>query len=131
MAFVVVGTIAIVIGAMYIAAEMFNRGRCRLVVEGKIINTFTKVEMDFNSRRRVPLYYPVYEYEVNGQKCYGTPKGQYSKMDNWFQVGDVVKLRVNRFNPKDVIAASNVRDIIEGLVFMAVGLVLVLIFKGR
>ena len=86
MLYAVAGIILITVGLCLLISERYTRLRCSKSVTGKIAYIETRQEA-VGRGTLINYYYPVYEYELDGQIYHGKPR-QYSKYENWYQIGD-------------------------------------------
>lgn len=126
MVLIALGIIPFVIGCYVLTCEISNRIRCTGTVEGKVVNRVVKVEFGLRFDVRTNYYYPVYEYEVNGRKYFGTTK-QCSRDENWYKPGDTSKISYNPDNPEIIVSKNYYGELLYGGVFALAGIILMII----
>ena len=129
MLYAVAGIILITVGLCLLISEYFQRLRCSKSVTGKIAYIETRSEV---AGRGVIInyYYPVYEYEIDGHIYHGRPR-QYSKYENWYQIGDTSTLSYNPRNPEEIVVKKFMGELIGACVFSIVGIILLIIYYIR
>ena len=116
-------TALICVGIFFIIQDILLRIRCSKTTEGKIVDVYIRTETFGRSYSIIKYYYPVYEYEVDGYIYYGKPN-QYSKLENWFQIGDTKLINYNPYDPSDMTVRKNISSLYAGLVFITAGIML-------
>ena len=129
MLYAVAGIILITVGLCLLISERYTRLRCSKSVTGKIAYIETRQEA-VGRGTLINYYYPVYEYELDGQIYHGKPR-QYSKYENWYQIGDCATIAYNPRNPEEIVIKKFMGDIIGAYVFLIVGIILLIIYFIR
>lgn len=129
MLYAVAGIVLITVGLCLLISERSTRLRCSKSVTGKIAYIETRQEA-VGRGTLINYYYPVYEYELDGQIYHGKPR-QYSKYENWYQIGDCATIAYNPRNPEEIVIKKFMGDIIGACVFSIVGIILLIIYFIR
>lgn len=122
-----IGPILLCIGLALLTSEISKRRKCSKSTEATIVDIFTRTEAVFRGSY-VTYYYPVYEYEVDGQ-TYRSSSLQCSKLENWFQVGNTSTIYYNPYNPNEIVSRRYWGDFIASLVFVVAGIIILIIYK--
>lgn len=129
MLYAIAGIILITVGLCLLISERSTRLRCSKSTTGKISYIETRQEA-VGRGTLINYYYPVYEYELDGQIYHGKPR-QYSKYENWYQIGDCATIAYNPRNPEEIVIKKFMGDIIGACVFSIVGIILLIIYFIR
>ena len=125
----VAGVLLIALGLCLLVSERYTRLRCSKTVTGKIVYIETRSEI-VGRGSRITYYYPVYEYEVDCYIYHGKPR-QYSKYENWYQIGECATVAYNPHNPEEIVIKKFMGEIIAASVFVLVGIIFLFIYYVR
>ena len=128
MFFMCLTIILVSVGIFFITSDALQRRRCSQTIKGTVVDTYVRVEMNGSARCLVKYYYSIYEYKVNGRVYQGRPR-QCSKLENWFQVGDIEELHYNPDDPQDVMVQKNYGEVFTGIAFIVAGIILMIVCK--
>ena len=96
----IISAIISVIMTIYYINLNIIRSRCTGETEGILIYADERGEMDLNTRKYVPYFVPVYEYNIDG-KIYQTEAMEYSRDESDFPLNSVGKVKYNPEDPRE------------------------------
>lgn len=123
--FLVVGIILSLIGLIILISIIAKHIGCSMSVDADIIN----VESNRNTIRGSTYYTytPVIKYNVNSRECVNKIPTE-TRNQNKYVIGSKLKIRVNPSNPDDFAYKTSGSAIFFGLLFLALGAILVVCF---
>lgn len=120
--FILFSVIFLIIGTCVSIAPKVKSKRCTGLVKADVIENIQSESRrkSGNGRRRdSTLYAPVFQFDYNGKKY--TVKSSTSSDPPAYEVGDVVKLKINPDDPTDFYAPSDKTLNMIGIIFLIIG----------